>query len=67
MLRIIKQIESSDLKELLPFIGKKVEIIISPLTDDKDNKTDMFEIIEKCSGTVIPWTREELYDRQIFP
>jgi hypothetical protein len=64
MLRIIKQIENTDLKELSPFIGRKVEIIISPLTDDnKDNKTEMFEIIEKCSGTVTPWTREELYDR----
>lgn len=65
-LRIIKTVNNTDLSELLPYIGKKVEIIISPVNDDKaedNNRSRMFEIIERCSGIVEPWVREELYDR----
>lgn len=72
--RIIKTIEQTQLYELTPYLGKKVEIIILPLAieieeekaADKKRIVSLFEMIDECAGHIAPWTREELYDRQIF-
>jgi hypothetical protein len=70
--RIIKTIEHTDLRELASYLGQTVEIIISPVSDQNTpssenergaNREKFFEIIEQCTASVKPWTREELYER----
>jgi hypothetical protein len=70
--RVIKTVESTDVDELARYMGRQVEIIIFPLSDEAQEtaaqdraarQTQFFEIIEQCAGTVQPWTREELHER----
>lgn len=64
-LRIIKTIDSTNLQELMPYIGKKVEITILPFEDleIKKRKKRAFEIIERCAGHIQSWTRDEIHER----
>ena len=70
--RIIKTIEDTHVGELSSYIGQQVEIIIWPVeekpitTADEDlerRERQFFQLLDRCSGTVKPWTREELYER----
>lgn len=68
--RIVKMVEQTQLSELTPYLGQKVEIIIFPIEEMEQNSpqavTSLFEIIDECAGQIAPWTREELYDRNVF-
>jgi len=68
-LRIIKKVEQTDLKELFPYIGRKVEIIVLPIEDDDTvaaGRSKFFEIVERCSGHIEPWKREDIYEEILF-
>jgi hypothetical protein len=67
-IRVIKKIDSDTIKVegLNRYNGKNAEIIIlidNDKTDLLKNKDRAFAIIDKYSGTIKKWTREELYDR----
>lgn len=68
--RIVKMVEQTQLSELTPYLGQKVEIIIFPIEEMEQSRTQtvtaLFEIIDECAGQIVPWTREELYDRNVF-
>ena len=69
--RVIKTIEMTNLYELAPYIGQRVEIIIFPLSDEREEDVDdierrrrkFFNMIDQYPGTISPWTREELHAR----
>lgn len=71
VMRLIKTIEMTNLYELAPYIGQRVEIIILPLADECEEDEDdierrrrkFFNMIDQHSGTISPWTREELHAR----
>ena len=67
-IKVIKKIDSDTIKVegLNRYNGKNAEIIIlidNDKTDLLKNKDTAFAIIDKYSGTIKKWTREELYDR----
>lgn len=71
-LRLIKTLETMEVEELAPFVGQKIEIIVFPLTEEHEsleereletNRQRFFTLIDQHSGTIRPWTREELYER----
>lgn len=65
-LKIIKDIQDTNLEELKRFYGKKVEIIILPYEDrstDNDSYSVLFDIINRNQGEIKPYTREDLYER----
>ncbi len=67
--RVIKTIKHTVLDELGAYVGQKVEIIILPLPekieylpeDLEEKRKQFFDIIERYSVNVKPWTREELH------
>ncbi len=71
-LRLIKTLKTMEVKELAPFVGQKIELIVFPLTDENEttaetnletNRRRFFTLIDQHSGTIRTWTREELYER----
>jgi hypothetical protein len=64
-LRIVKTLENIELSELKPYLGQKVELIIRPLEKMSvtERKAKAFEIMNRCSGRIKRWTRDEVYDR----
>jgi hypothetical protein len=71
-LRLIKTLKTMEVEELAPFVGQKIEIIVFPLIEESDvveernletDRQRFFTLIDQHSGTIRPWTREELYER----
>lgn len=69
-MRIVRTLERTQLYELTPYLGKKVEIIVFPIEEEMSDNTQrlasMLEIVDECAGHLATWTREELYDRKIL-
>jgi len=71
VMRLIKTIDTTNLYELAPYVGQRVEIIIFPLSDEREEDVDdiecrrrkFFNMIDQYTGTISPWTREELHAR----